>query len=174
MTRRWRFVIDGAPGTKQRARSGRRAGGRHHTTANNIHYEALVAGAAMEAGVDVGDGQCDIIIEVWAQASDASEGEERRRARVKKDLDNITKIVLDGILKAGAGALADDNIDHVRSITSVRAGWGRPRVEVTIIEVSEEHVPELLRVALVLLKAASEDTRGVLSKARSWLKEGHL
>ena len=136
--RRWIFTIDGPPKSKERPR-GVKATGHHHTATSTRQYERRVAGAAMEAGLEIGDGQCDVSIRVWVRPSAKSASEPRRRAKIKKDLDNIAKVILDGLLKAGRGALADDNVDHVRSVLCVRAGWsGRERVEIKIVEVLDD------------------------------------
>lgn len=145
--RRWTFTIDGVPRTKERPRLGQsgrgKSGGQHHhTSQRTADYEAVVGAAAMEAGVLVGDGECDIVIEIWIMPSTASEGQDRRRSRQRKDPDNIAKVVLDGLLKAGKGALRDDGLDHIRNLLVVRAGYSRhERVTVTIIEVTEREQP---------------------------------
>lgn len=138
--RRWQFTIEGIPKTKGRpqlGRSGAEAGGHHFTPDTTSEYEGLVGGAAMEAGLLIGAGQCDMILEVWLRPSKVSQDEPRPRSRQRKDPDNVAKVVCDGTLKAGVGALADDSFDHVRNLLVIRRGYTRrrPRVEVTVIEV---------------------------------------
>lgn len=139
MMRRWNFTIDGVPKAKERprlGRSGKKAGGHHYTPDSTAEYEGLVGGAAMEAGLLIGDGQCDVVIEVWLTPSKKSETEEIPQSQVDKDPDNVSKVIMDGVLRAGAGALGDDDFDHIRNLQVTRRGYSRrPRVEVTVIEV---------------------------------------
>ncbi len=142
--RRWTFTIDGVPRTKERPRLGQSgrggSGGQHHHTATTtVDYERAVGGAAMEARLLIGDGQCDIIIEVWLMPSIVSEGEARPRSRQRKDPDNVAKVVMDGMLKAGKGALADDGFDHIRNLHVARGGYSRQqKIVVTVIEVTHD------------------------------------
>jgi len=138
--RRWKFTIEGIPRTKGRPKlgaSGKAAGGHHYTPDETSEYEGLVGGAAMEAGLLIGNGQCDVVLEVWLRPSRVSESEDRPRSRQRKDPDNVSKVINDGMLKAGSGALADDSFDHIRNLLVIRRGYTRrlPRVEATVIEV---------------------------------------
>jgi len=128
--RKWEFVIPGVPGVKDRHRQGRSGSGkgRHGFTPDRtVDYERLIAGAAIVAGLRVGDGDCDITIIVWLS--------DRRR----KDPDNIEKVVLDGLQKAGPMALADDSIFHIRNLLIRRGGAdrARPGLEIEIVEVTD-------------------------------------
>ena len=138
--RRWTFTIEGIPRAKGRPRLGRTgalAGGHHYTPDTTTQYEGLVGGAAMEAGLLVGDGQCDIVIEVWLPDSKKSATGPIPKPRQRKDPDNVAKVICDGMLKAGTSAFADDDFAHVRNLHVIRRGYSRrrPRVDVTVIEV---------------------------------------
>lgn len=124
----WTLQVRGVPRTKARARrDGRsRAGGHFHTPDTTSDFEALVAGAAIEAGVKWEEGfSFAVEIEIWLP---------NRRA---KDGDNVAKVVLDGLQKAGRRVLPSDDLFHVPRISVVLAGVSpaRPRLEIRISQV---------------------------------------
>jgi len=122
---RWTMVVEGVPGTKGRPRIG--AGGHFFTPTKTTAYEKLVAGVAIVAGLRVGTHPCAVVIRVWLP-----------NLR-KKDPDNVAKVVLDGLVKAGPRAIADDSFAIIRSLTVVLAGIdaARPRVEVDVALVED-------------------------------------
>ncbi|MDP3908868.1 MAG: RusA family crossover junction endodeoxyribonuclease [Gemmatimonadales bacterium] len=115
----WSFVVLGKPVAMQRPRV---TGSGTYTPPETRRYKARVAAAARAAGVRAGQGPCRVSVDVWTP--------DRRR----RDLDNILKTVLDGLVKAGAEVLADDACTVV---VGQRIEWrgvdrGAPRVEVTV------------------------------------------
>ena len=150
--RRWTFIVPGNPKPKERPRQGRagslsaqqkaeRAAAKKRgerwidprrqltmTPRETREYEASVAAAAAEAGLSVGDHPCSVTLAVWMPPADAK----------RKDLDNITKSVLDGMMKAGKDALADDCAAVIRHIDVAYVGSDdRPRVVVTVVELGQ-------------------------------------
>lgn len=116
----WRFVVPGVPRTKRGARPGR--GGHMHADTGEVHYEMLVAGAAIGAGLAAGDGPCEVRIELLLPS--------RRR----KDADRVTTAIFDGLKRAGAAALADDNLMVIQRTVIELAGIDKaaPRAIVTV------------------------------------------
>lgn len=124
---KWMFTVNGVRG-KQRPRVVR---GRAFTPPETVEYERLIAASAINAGVAVGNRECRVTVDVWTS--------NRRR----RDLDNILKIVLDGLQKAGPSVLADDCATVVREMGIVWRGVDKtaPRIVVSV-EVLGASIPE--------------------------------
>ena len=136
MARVWEMAVAGVPRTKARHRSGRSGrgpdAGRHaYTPDTTVDYERRVAGVAINAGVAICEGRCDLDVRVWLP--------DRRR----KDLDNVLKVVMDGLVRGGRLLLHDDSFVHVRSVRCWHAGYdaANPRVEIRITEVADDDQP---------------------------------
>lgn len=157
---RWEFTIPGNPKPKERPRQGRagslsaqdkaaKAAAKRDgqkwadprrqitiTPAETKHYESTVAGAACNADLSVGDRPCCVTLAVWMPTSDAK----------RKDLDNICKSALDGLMKAGKGALADDCAAVVRKVVLQYMGSDdKPRVDTYVNVMGEEEMKHLPR-----------------------------
>ena len=117
MAKTWTFTVPGVK-TKQRPRH---AGRRVYTPKATAAYEALVSFHASISGVQVGRREaCEVRCRIWTP--------DRR----KRDIDNILKIILDGLVSVGA--LDDDTITVVRKLSGEWMGVDKenPRVEVTV------------------------------------------
>ena len=125
--RAWTFRVDGVPGTKGRPRFGL---GQARPEGRTVRYEQLVAGAAAVAGVRwAPDRAFSIHVRIWTP--------DRR----VKDGDNVVKVILDGLQKAGAACLPDDGLACVPRGSWEGMGVDRRRcgVEITIRQI--EAVP---------------------------------
>lgn len=94
--RSWSFTVPGSPRTKRGAAPGKH-GGMHASRGTN-DYEMRVAGAALEAGLEVGSGPCEVRIGLVLAT------------RHWKDADRVASAIFDGLKRAGKAALADDNL----------------------------------------------------------------
>lgn len=119
----WRFEIEGTPQTKGRARHDPRTGG-VRTPDRTRSFEQRIAGAALEAGVRYLDGFVfEVKVGIYLPT------------RRPKDTDNVLKVVLDGLQRAGAACLPNDDVFHVPRVEVVLLGVDRaaPRLEVEIL-----------------------------------------
>ena len=124
--REWSFTVSGQPKPKRDGRLGQSGGkgaGRHfHTPTAVTEFEQRVAGAAIEAGVEIGNRPCELRVVVFLA--------HRRRI----DDDRIKCAINDGLKLAGEAALADDSILIIQRNTVELGGIdrGNPRVEITL------------------------------------------
>lgn len=117
----WGFTLEGVPGVKARARSV--AGGRPRKEGRTETFERRVAGAALEEGIRWLKGFVfEVRISIYLPDFRAKDG------------DNIAKVILDGLQKAGPACLPNDDLFHVPHQEATLAGVdrGRPR---TLVEV---------------------------------------
>ena len=131
MRNEWIFEVEGTPQPKERARQGQtgrggKAKGKAHffPATATVDYESKIAGAAMEAGLR------------WAGLPFRVEVSVYVPDRIARDGDNILKSVLDGLQKAGPGALPGDDLFRVPE-KEIRLGGidrARPRIVVRIRE----------------------------------------
>jgi Holliday junction resolvase RusA-like endonuclease len=121
MLAEWLISVEGVIRTKERPRVG--AQGQVYTTRTTREYEMEVAASALGAGVRWLDGFVfELTFKLWVP--------DRR----SKDWDNIDKIWLDGLQRAGRLTLPVDDIFHipVKHLHLTGIDKIRPRVELKI------------------------------------------
>ena len=130
----WSFTVQGIA-TKRGADKGR--GGHLHADPDTVRYEQRVASAALEAGLAVGEGPCEVRLAIYPP-------DWRRR-----DHDRVLCAIFDGMKRAGKRALADDNMRVVRRtvIETPDVDAANPRVEVTVtlldVACPRAHAPQV-------------------------------
>ena len=126
MNRKIDFIIDGEPQGKARPRFVRSTG-HTYTPQNTKNYEAAVAWAYKAAGGEMLSGAIRVVIGAYFKIP--KRGVQGLLHPLKKpDVDNITKIILDGL---NGIAYKDDK--QVVSLLICKF-YGDPRVEVSVEE----------------------------------------
>lgn len=116
----WKFRVAGSPKTKRGAGPGMH--GNMHSSRKTDHYEMLVAGAAIDAGLAAGRGPCEVKLELVLPT------------RHWKDADRVTSAIFDGMKKAGRHALYDDNLCIIQRtiVELVAIDENCPGAEITV------------------------------------------
>ena len=128
-----KFTIPGDPRGKQRPRFNRRTG-TTYTPTETVAYEKEVRALFYKAGGRKGDGPVALGITAFYKIPTSATRAERERMSAgeppqkKPDLDNVVKIIMDGL----NGAAYDDD-KQVTSIHAEKEYSEAPRVEVDIL-----------------------------------------
>ena len=138
------FTVPGVPIAKARPRFSARSGfARAYTPEKTVHYEALVALCAQQAGVTPLEGP----VRIEVRAYWPMKGSPRKRTPrpvawkvTKPDADNVLKAVLDGL--EGIAYANDGQVVDARVRTYHAAQGDQARLEVDIAPVGAEGVDD--------------------------------
>ena len=128
-----KFTIPGDPRGKQRPRFSRRTG-TTYTPTETVAYEKEVRALFLKAGGRKNDGPVALDITAFYKIPKSATRAERERMSAgeppqkKPDLDNIMKIIMDGL---NGAAYNDDK--QVVKVTAAKEYSEAPRVEVEIL-----------------------------------------